>query len=169
MDGGRYRLDIQVGPRVFVEVDGFAYHWAPSRSATTTSGATSCACSATKSWSTTGRPSWTSQRRVVKEIKTAVREQVPAGHRTHRPKRTKALPARPPRPVTASGSGLSADLSARFERQISADLSVRLLRTDRYTHTCPKQNWELGIGARMAASTARPHRNARSAFGLRRR
>jgi len=26
---GRYRLDIQLGPGLFVEVDGFAYHWGP--------------------------------------------------------------------------------------------------------------------------------------------
>jgi very-short-patch-repair endonuclease len=27
VDGGRYRLDIQLGPRLFLEVDGYAYHW----------------------------------------------------------------------------------------------------------------------------------------------
>jgi very-short-patch-repair endonuclease len=29
--GGRYRLDIQVAPGLFVEVDGFAYHWGPEQ------------------------------------------------------------------------------------------------------------------------------------------
>ena len=28
---GRYRLDLQVGPQLFVEVDGFAYHWGPEQ------------------------------------------------------------------------------------------------------------------------------------------
>ena len=27
VDGGRYRLDIEVGPHLFLEVDGYAYHW----------------------------------------------------------------------------------------------------------------------------------------------
>ncbi len=31
VDEGRYRLDIQVGPKPFVEVDGFAYHWGPEK------------------------------------------------------------------------------------------------------------------------------------------
>jgi very-short-patch-repair endonuclease len=31
VDEGRYRLDIQVGARLFVEVDGFAYHWGPEQ------------------------------------------------------------------------------------------------------------------------------------------
>ena len=31
VDEGRYRLDIQVGPQLFVEVDGFAYHWGPEK------------------------------------------------------------------------------------------------------------------------------------------
>jgi very-short-patch-repair endonuclease len=31
VDQGRYRLDIQVGPWLFVEVDGYAYHWAPEQ------------------------------------------------------------------------------------------------------------------------------------------
>ena len=31
VDKGRYRLDIQVGPQLFVEVDGYAYHWAPEQ------------------------------------------------------------------------------------------------------------------------------------------
>jgi very-short-patch-repair endonuclease len=29
VDGGRYRLDIQVNPILFVELDGYAYHWSP--------------------------------------------------------------------------------------------------------------------------------------------
>ncbi|HXW78750.1 MAG TPA: DUF559 domain-containing protein [Acidimicrobiales bacterium] len=31
VNNGRYRLDIQVGPQLFVEVDGYAYHWAPEQ------------------------------------------------------------------------------------------------------------------------------------------
>jgi very-short-patch-repair endonuclease len=31
VDGGRYRLDIQVGPHLFVELDGYAYHWSPEQ------------------------------------------------------------------------------------------------------------------------------------------
>jgi very-short-patch-repair endonuclease len=31
VDEGRYRLDIEVGPQLFVEVDGFAFHWGPEQ------------------------------------------------------------------------------------------------------------------------------------------
>jgi Protein of unknown function (DUF559) len=31
VDGGRYRLDIQIEGRLFVELDGYAYHWAPEQ------------------------------------------------------------------------------------------------------------------------------------------
>jgi very-short-patch-repair endonuclease len=31
VDGGRYRLDIQLEGRLFVELDGYAYHWAPEQ------------------------------------------------------------------------------------------------------------------------------------------
>lgn len=30
-DGNHYRLDIQLAPRLFLEVDGFAYHWSPGQ------------------------------------------------------------------------------------------------------------------------------------------
>jgi very-short-patch-repair endonuclease len=30
---GRYRIDFIVGPRLIVEVDGFAYHWTPEAKA----------------------------------------------------------------------------------------------------------------------------------------
>jgi very-short-patch-repair endonuclease len=31
VDGGRYRLDIELVGRVFVEVDGYSYHWSPEQ------------------------------------------------------------------------------------------------------------------------------------------
>jgi very-short-patch-repair endonuclease len=31
VNDGRYRLDIQLGPQLFMEVDGYAYHWAPEQ------------------------------------------------------------------------------------------------------------------------------------------
>ena len=29
VDGGRYRIDLKLDERLFVELDGYAYHWSP--------------------------------------------------------------------------------------------------------------------------------------------
>ena len=33
VDEGRYRLDVQLGERLFIEVDGYAFHWGPEHKA----------------------------------------------------------------------------------------------------------------------------------------
>jgi len=103
VDGGRYRLDIQVGPRVFVEVDGFAYHWGPEQKRYDDKRRNELRLLGYEILVYDWKAVVDEPRRVVKEIKTAVREQVPAGQRPNRQKRAKALRPRPPRPVTASG------------------------------------------------------------------
>ena len=31
VEGGRYRLDVQLEPHLFLELDGYAYHWSPEQ------------------------------------------------------------------------------------------------------------------------------------------
>ena len=102
VDGGRYRLDIQVGPRVFVEVDGFAYHWTPEQKRYDDKRRNELRLLGYEILVYDWKAVMDEPRRVVKETKTAIREHAPAGHRPDRQKKTKPLPARPPRRMTTS-------------------------------------------------------------------
>ncbi len=80
MDGGRYRLDIQVGPRVFVEVDGFAYHWTPEQKRYDDKRRNELRLLGYEILVYDWKAVMDEPRRVVKETKTAIREHAPAGH-----------------------------------------------------------------------------------------